>query len=33
MMLPQFVEDRERRIAEKLSSLQGDPELDIEAAQ
>ncbi|KQW43162.1 MULTISPECIES: DUF262 domain-containing protein [unclassified Ensifer] len=33
MMLPQFVAEREKRIMQKLASLQGDPEFDAEAAE
>ena len=33
MMLPQFVAEREKKIKERLSSLQGDPEFGAEAAE
>ncbi|WP_283195987.1 DUF262 domain-containing protein [Rhizobium sp. AN80A] len=33
MMLPRFVAEREQRIRQKLSSLQGDPEFGVEAAE
>lgn len=33
MMLPQFVAEREKRIMQKLASLQGDPEFGEEAAE
>ncbi|MGR4844593.1 DUF262 domain-containing protein [Rhizobium sp. LARHSG275] len=33
MMLPQFVAEREKRIMQKLASLQGDPEFGAEAAE
>lgn len=33
MMLPEFVAEREKRIMQKLASLQGDPEFGAEAAE
>ncbi|MGE8585416.1 MAG: GmrSD restriction endonuclease domain-containing protein, partial [Agrobacterium tumefaciens] len=33
MMLPQFVAEREKRIMQKLASLQGDPEADVKQPQ